>query len=230
MKLSNETLAVLKNYASINSNMVFRGGNTIKTMSEAKNILATSTVKENFPDVTFGIYDLNEFLNAIDMFDDPDLLFADDMNSVTVKQGSQSIRYFFSDPQILTSPSKDIQMPTPEVKFELTADNLATIRRAASTLSVSDVVISGSGNDQTFTAEVTDLADATSNSFSLDLAVIESPDTEFKFVFNVTNFKVLPTDYQVSVSSKLISYLEGRTALQTANYWIALEKTSTYGN
>jgi hypothetical protein len=226
MKLSNETLTVLKNYASINSNMVFRGGNTIKTMAEAKNILATATVKEEFPDATFGIYDLNEFLNAIEMFDDPELVFADDMNSVTVKQDTRSIRYFFSDPQILTSPSKDIQMPTPEVKFELTADDLATIRRAASTLSVSDVVVSGSGNDQTFTAEVTDLADATSNSFSLDLAVIEAPDTEFKFVFNVANFKVLPTDYQVSVSSKLISHLEGKTA----NYWIALEKTSTYGN
>lgn len=226
MKLSSDTLAVLKNYAAINSNMVFRGGNTIKTMAEAKNILAAATVAENFPDATFGIYDLNEFLNAVEMFDDPDLVFADDMNSVTVKQGTRSIRYFFSDPQILTSPSKDIQMPEPEVKFELTADDLATIRRAASTLSVSDVVITGSGNDSTFTAQVTDLADATSNSFSLDLAVIKAPDTEFKFVFNVSNFKVLPTDYEVSVSSKLISYLEGKTA----NYWIALEKTSTYGN
>ena len=226
MKLSSETLTVLKNYASINSNMVFRGGNTIKTMAEAKNILATATVEEDFPHSSFGIYDLNEFLSAIEMFKDPDLVFADDMNSVIIKEGNRSIRYFFSNPEILTSPSKDIQMPTPEVKFELTADDLATIRRAASTLSVSDVVISGSGNDQTFTAEVTDLADATSNSFSLDLAVIEAPDTEFKFVFNVANFKVLPTDYQVSVSSKLISYLEGKTA----NYWIALEKTSTYGN
>ena len=226
MKLSSDTLTILKNYASINSNMVFHGGNTIKTMAEAKNILASATVSESFPETTFGIYDLNEFLNAIEMFDDPNLEFADDMNSVTIKEGTRSIRYFFSDSQILTSPTKDIQMPTPEVKFELTADDLATIRRAASTLSVSDVIVSGSGNDSTFTAEVTDMSDSTSNSFSLDLAVIEAPDTEFKFVFNVANFKVLPSDYQVSVSSKLISHLEGKTT----NYWIALEKTSTYGN
>lgn len=229
MKLSTDTRAILKNFASINSNMVFRGGSTIKTMAEAKNILASAEVTETFPDSAFGIYDLNEFLNALDMFDAPELEFADDMNSVKIRQDNRAIRYYFSDPEILTSPSKDIQMPQPEVKFELTGDDLNTVRRAASTLSVSDLVITGGNGNDKIKAEVTDLSDSTSNSFSLDLDAIEVPsDTEFKFVFNVSNFKILPGDYKIDVSSKLISHLKSNDG--NVDYWVALEKTSTYGN
>ena len=226
MKLSSETLGVLKNYASINSNIVFRGGSTIKTMSEAKNILASANVAEDFP-TDVGIYDLNEFLGVISMFDDPDLEFYD--NYVRVGESGRAVQYFFSDPSILTSPSKDIQMPDPEVEFSLSDSELATIRKAAATLSVSDLVIeSGSSGETGMSAIVTDLADSTSNSFSLNLNANKLPDVPFRFVFNVANFKIVSGDYRVQVSSKLISQLTNQNA--DLNYWIALEKSSTFGN
>ena len=228
MKLSNETLTILKNYASINSNIVFRGGSTIKTMSEAKNILASANVAEDFP-TDVGIYDLNEFLGVIAMFDDPDLEFND--NYVRVGESGSAVQYFFSDPSILTSPSKDIQMPNPEVEFNLSDSELATIRKAAATLSVSDLVIESKGSGETgLSATVTDLADSTSNSFSLNLSSVglPLPDAPFRFVFNVANFKIVSGDYRVQISSKLISQLTNTNA--DINYWIALEKTSTYGN
>ena len=146
MQLSSETLAVLKNFASINSNIVFRGGSTIKTMSEAKNILASANVSDQFPDQEFGIYDLNEFLGVMSMFDNPELDI--DKNFARISQDSRSVQYFFSDPSILTSPSKDIQMPETDVRFMLSEGDLTTIRRAASTLSVSDLVIEYSGEGE----------------------------------------------------------------------------------
>jgi len=226
MQLSSETLGVLKNFASINSNIVFRGGTTIKTMSEAKNILASANVTEEFPS-DVGIYDLNEFLGVISMFDEPELDFQN--NYVRVGESGRAVQYFFSDPSILTSPSKDIQMPDPEVKFTLSESELATIRKASSTLSVSDLVIENDteSGDGSLSATVTDLADSTSNSFSLNLTSTQLPDAPFRFVFNVANFKIVPGDYRVDVSSKLISQLTNQNA--DINYWIALEKSSTFG-
>lgn len=226
MKLSSDTLAVLKNFASINSNVVFRGGSTIKTMSEAKNILASAEVAEVFPSGV-GLYDLNEFLGVVGMFDEPDLEFYD--NYVRIGESNRGVQYFFSDPSILTSPTKDIKMPDPDVTFTLSESDLSQIRRAASTLSVSDLVVEQKVPGETeLTATVTDLADSTSNSFSLYLAGSNLPDVPFRFVFNVSNFKIIPGDYQVDVSSKLISQLTNRNAV--INYWIALEKSSTFGN
>lgn len=225
MKLSSETLAVLKNFASINSNIVFRGGSTIKTMSEAKNILASAKVPEDFP-TDVGIYDLNEFLGVMSMFNDPDLDFYD--NYVRIGEDGRSVQYFFSDCSILTSPSKDIQMPDPEVSFTLSDSELATIRKAASTLSVSDLVIEcKSPNEMDMTATVTDLADSTSNSFSLSLSSVQMPDVPFRFVFNVSSFKILSGNYRVDVSSKLISHLTSESS--AVDYWVALEKSSTFG-
>jgi len=226
MKLSSESLAVLKNFASINSNIVFRGGSTIKTMSEAKNILASANIPEELPEKEVGIYDLNEFLGVVSMFNEPELDFQD--SYIQIREDNRSVKYFFSDPSILTSPTKDIQMPDPEVKFSLGESELNTIRKAASTLSVSDLVVDydGSGDLQ---ATVTDLADSTSNSFSLTLSSVELPEgTPFRFVFNVSNFKILSGNYRVEVSSKLISHLTAESS--DVEYWIALEKSSTFGD
>ena len=114
MKLSTETLSVLKNFSAINSNIVINAGNRLKTMAEAKNVMASATVAEEFPD-SFGIYDLGEFLSVYGMFDDPDLSFDDDMKYVVISEGRRSVKYFFSDTGILTTPTKDIKMPSVQV-------------------------------------------------------------------------------------------------------------------
>lgn len=224
MKLSSETISVLKNFATINSNIVFRGGNEIKTMSDTKNILAKATVPDTFPDTTFGIYDLSKFLSVMGMFDSPDIDVYD--SYIRVGEGSQAAKYFVSDPEILTSPSKDIQMPEAEVSFDLRESDLTAIRRAVSTLGAPDLLIECNGTE-VVTATLTDVEDSTSNTFSLSLNTHQAPPTPFRFVFNPTNLKLMGgTDYRVDISSKLISHFTGTNDLE---YWVALEKTSTFG-
>jgi len=89
MKVSNVTQAILKNFASINSNIVINAGSELKTIAEAKNVLAKATVEESF-DTPFGIYDLNEFLGVMAMFDDPELTVADD--ALSIKRHRHAIR------------------------------------------------------------------------------------------------------------------------------------------
>ena len=226
MKLSNETQAVLKNFAAINSNIVINTGTELKTISEAKNILAKASVSESF-DTPFGIYDLNEFLGVMSMFDDPELTVADDALSIKISQGRRSVKYFFSAPDILTSPSKDIVMPSAEVTFTLTQDDMAQLRKAAATLGVTDVVVTNKSDSDGIEILVTDVKDSTANVFSVDTDTTSCCSDKFKFVFNIGNFKFVGGDYEITISNKLISHFKNLNA--PIEYWVALEKNSTFG-
>jgi hypothetical protein len=225
MKLSNETQTVLKNFAAINSNIVINTGSSLKTISEAKNILAKASVGESF-DTSFGIYDLNEFLGVMSMFDDPELTVADDALSIKIAQGRRSVKYFFSAPDILTSPSKDIDMPSAEVTFTLTQDDMNQLRKATSALGVSDVVVT-KNSDGGVTLVVTDVKDSTANTFSVDTEATSVCDESFKFIFNIGNFKFVGGDYEVVISKRLISHFKNLNV--PVEYWVALEKSSTFG-
>lgn len=226
MKLSDETIGVLKNFATINPNIVVNRGFVLKTISEAKNILAEAKVGEDFPR-EFGIYDLNEFLSVLGMFDEPELEFSEDGNSVQIiGEGNQSVKYFFSDKSILTTPQKDVTMPKTEVSFSLSEAQLNQLRKASGALGATDVVIKGEADESYVTVVVTDIKDATSNSFDmrLDSGVLR-PTEGFSLVFNIANFKFVSGDYDVAISSKLISqFSSGNT-----KYWVALEKSSKFG-
>jgi hypothetical protein len=218
MNLSRETITILKNFATINSNIVIDAGNVIKTISEAKNIFAKSQVDETFP-VQFGIYDLQEFLSVVALFDKPQLDFSE--TSVLIHEGRRKVNYQFSSPEILTYPSKDIVMPSNDVQFTLSADQLLNLQRAANTLSVTDIVITA--GDSGAIVSVCDLDNPTSNSYEIEFEGIEIPE-EAKLVFNISNLKVIPDNYEVSVSSKFVSEFVG----SNATYYIALEKSSAF--
>jgi len=231
MNLSSETIAILKNFASINSNIVFRGGNTLKTISESKHILASAQITETLPDAEFGIYDLGEFLGVLGMFESPSLEFTDDMKSVLAVEGSKSVRYFFSDPEVLTYPTKDIQMPASDVSFSLSTEDMAAVRRASSVLSAPDVVVSGESGSQDVTLLVTDTEDSTANSFNIDLSggVTRDPDASFRLVFKVANLaKVMQSTFKVDISSRMFSHLTSQEG--GLEYWIALDSKHSYFN
>ena len=225
MKLSSKTVSILKNFSSINSNIVFSEGSTVKTMSNAKNILSSADISETFEN-GFGIYDLNEFLNVIGMFEDPEFIFNTDMKYVTINQGRQSIKYFFSDTSILTSPSKDIKMPSTDVEFVLSNEDLNSLRKSSAVLGTTDIVVKGTSGSSSLTLLSTDIANKTANSYKLDIDSDLEYDNDFELVFNINNFKFVQGDYKVSISSKLISKFEN-TADQLT-YWVALEKSSKF--
>ena len=223
MNLSNDTLNVLKNFATINPNLVFKPGLKLKTISESKTILASATIVEDFPQ-EFGVYDLNEFLSVLSLIDQPTLEFED--KSVLIKGGnsSQQIRYFFSESDILTTPQKEIQMPDPELGVNIEEDKLNQIRKAAAVLGHTELSLTG--NNGLITASVLDTKDSTSNVFEIELDKDNSCKNEFQFVVSIPNLKLLPGDYFVSISSKLIS--NWTNSNYPVDYFIALEKNSSY--
>ena len=223
MELSENTLSILKNYAGINSNIVIDAGNTIKTISEAKNVMSTAAIREDFPQ-QFGIYDLNEFLGVLSLVDTPNLNFSDDFVTVSDSSGRSKVKYFYSDPDMLTKPGKDVKMPDADVNFALDADTLGRIKRAASTLGHTDVSITG--KDGVLSLSIIDSKNATCNAYTIDIAG-EFDSIPFNFILNIANLKVMPGDYNVGISSKRISHWTNTE--YGISYWIALDKSSTYG-
>ena len=216
MKLSKETVGLIKNFAGINSNLLLKSGNKLATISAQKNVMADAVVTETFPD--FGIYDLNEFLGAMSLFEDPELTFNDKW--VTIEQGGNSIKYFAAEASVLTAPQKAITFPDPEIEFNMSANMLSMIQRTASVLRASDVSIVGDGS--TVSVVVGDKKNATGNSYN---SSVGATDKKFKVNLKVENLKMIPGDYAVSVSSKKISRFKGAGDLV---YYVAVEADSTF--
>ena len=229
MILSDNTLEVLKNFASINPNLVFKPGQRLSTISEAKTIMAKAEIVEDFPQ-EFGIYDLNELLSVYGLIENPQVSFEDKAVLISNTVGGnklrnqQKIKYFYAEKEILTTPQKDIQMPNAEVGVNITSDVMAQIRKAAAVLGHTELTLAG--NDGVIKAIVSDGRDATSNSFELELDMDNSCKNEFNFVVSIPNLKLLDGDYFVSISSKLISNWVNSN--YPVEYFIALEKNSVF--
>ena len=221
MKLNDQTVSILKNFSTINQNLVIKEGSEIATMSAMKNIVAKATVEESFP-VEFAIYDLNEFLSALSRFANPDLDFQENYVVIT-EAGSKgkSFKYWYSEPSVVTTPSKEVTMPSSEVKFPLQSNVLSEVQKAAAVIGAPDMVLE---DDE---LRVTDKKNDTANSYSTPLDT-ESNGANYKFWFKVENLKLLPGCYDVEVSSKRISHFQNKKL--PVGYFIALEPESSYGN
>jgi hypothetical protein len=225
MKLSESTLEVLKNFASINQSILFTQGNEINTVSVQKNLLGSATVTEKFESTNgedFALYDLNEFLSVVSLFDSPEIEFGESFATITGSTG-QECTYWFADKEIVVYPTSKIEMPNPEVKFTLTGDNLSKLQRATGTLGVPDLVFRNS--DGRIVAEALDKRSDTSNTFQVDVGAYDG-DANFKFYFLNERLKMLPGDYEIQISKKNISKLTSKDGKLV--YWIALEQDSTY--
>ena len=221
MKLSDNALAILKNFAGINNSILVKEGNKLRTISVAKNILAEAEIKEEFPR-DFAIYDLNQFLNGLSLHQDPDLDFQEE-SYLSIKEGKRRVKYFFADPNVIVSPpEKEIQLPSKDVCFQVDSVTLEKLVKAAAVYQLPD--LSAIGENGVIKLVVRDKKNDTSNEYAI---VVGDTDKEFTFNFKVENIKIIPGAYDVVVSSKLLSQFTNTQ--HNLKYYIALEPDSTFG-
>ena len=221
MKLSDNALAILKNFAGINNSILVKQGNKLRTISVAKNILAEAEIKEEFPR-DFAIYDLNQFLNGLTLHQDPDLDFQQE-SYLSIKEGKRRVKYFFADPNVIVAPpEKDITLPTQDVCFQMDSVTLEKLVKAAAVYQLPD--LSAIGEAGVIKLVVRDKKNDTSNEYAI---VVGETDKEFSFNFKVENIKIIPGAYDVVVSSKLLSQFTNTK--HNLKYYIALEPDSTFG-
>lgn len=214
--LSQTTLNILKNFATINNGIIIKKGNTLRTISNAENILAAANVEESFPQ-TFAIYDLNQFLAGLSLFDSPSLVFDND-DYVTIKDGRSRVKYYFSDPEITlkTAPDKSVKYPGSDIQFTLSASDIAAIQKATGIYKLPDLNIS---SDEDIVLSVRDNEVSTSNTY--DIIVPGTFEGSHSLDLKVENIRLLQGDYQVGVSKHYIS--EWKHLNLDVTYYIALE-------
>ncbi len=217
MKLSEYTITILKNFATINNNLLFKPGNLITTMSLAKNIIAEAKVEESF-DVEFGIYDLGEFLGALGLFADHDIDFGDKI--ATIKNDRNLIKYFKAESEVLSFPPKEIVFPESDLNFKLTEAHIGLLLKSAAVLHAPGISFVGDGKKIRLAAG--DKKSDTSNTFSVEL---EASKKKFQINLKPETFKFLPQDYDVSISSKKIA----RFVNGDLKYYITVEADSVFG-
>ena len=217
--LSKKTLDVLKNFSTINSSIVFRKGSTVRTISNAENILAKFTGEEVFPS-DFAIYDLSQFLSGISLFNDPQLEFTSN-DFVSIRGGRTSAKYYFSDPEITlkSAPEKNVQFPGGDIQFNLTGDDLIALQKASAVYGLPDLTFQSEEGLDTIKLILRDKENDTSNTY--DLTVAGTSTGTYSLDVKIDNIRVLPGDYNIKVSKALIS--EWTNSNYDLTYYIALE-------
>jgi hypothetical protein len=224
MKLSKETLSVLKNFASINDGLMFRSGNVLRTCDANKQVMAETTITENVPG-NFGIFDLNKFLSVLSLHEGDTTLQIDDGTKSLIlkdKSGRSTTTYRFCDASnIKNSPEKSVSMPAPDVVFNLTQNDFELVMRAANNLGVPKISIQSDGSKIVLGALYTKNTSAHTN----QLEIGDGNGKKYKMLFKTENLKMITGSYEVSISFKGIASFKNTT--KPIQYWVATEIGST---
>lgn len=226
MKISADTIEILKNFAQFNQNIFVKAGNTLSTITQGKNLFANATVAESFP-VDFGIYNLNEFLGVLSLFASPDLDFANSGYVVVSNEGggSESVRYVFADPAVLVYPQKQIVMPNVDVELPMSEDVFARLSKISRVLSVGDLVLESNGTDTWAVVKNKKVENSNESKYSFGKEHVNGK--EFKVLYKIENLNFLPGNYTVEISKKNISRFVNQK--RDLVYFVANETGSTYG-
>jgi hypothetical protein len=221
MKISDSTISILRNFSDINANILFKPGKTLNTVSTMKNIMAKAEVEEDF-ETEFGVYDLPEFLRAIDSFKQPVLKFNGSANlKIQDEKTSLSARYAFADKSTLVTPTKEIKMPDQTVSFTLKNEDYESVKKLYTNLSLPDIAFKGEGGKIKLVA--LDKKNSNSNESSI---IVGETDIEFTAYIKAENMKIIPGEYDVALSkAKIAHFINKKVKVQ---YWIALEADSTF--
>ena len=231
MKISEDTLSVLKNFSTLNSNIYIKPGNKIRTITPAKNVMGEAIVSETFEN-EIGIFDLSKFLGTISLFTDPEFIFQEKFVLISGRGGSE-VKYYYTEPSLLTHDDREIGMPDPVVNFSVSDKQLSEIQKASAVLQLPNISFEAKdgeihmvafekpGHDYTGSGY-----DAGSNTYTV---VLGNNDTGagYEYHFNIENLRILPGSYDVSLSDNVISKMTHTSGLDLS-YWIAFSPTSRY--
>lgn len=218
MKISKQTIEILRNYAAINQNILIKEGNVLTTRTVARNLFASATVDTSFPQ-DVGIYNLSTFLGVLSLFSDPEIDFGE--SAMTISQGKNKVNYLYAAPAVLDFPDKAIKMPAVTATFELTEENLKSLLKASAVLSSTDLKISSDG--KVITCTVLDPKNSAANTFAVEVG---ESDREFEVFIKIENLKMIPAAYDVSLSEKMIAQFQSKD--KSYSLYVANEKNSKW--
>jgi len=223
MQISSETINILKNFALINPSIAFVPGNELQTVAPSKALMGKAIIKETLP-TSGAIYDLSRFLGVVSLFEQPEFEFTE--TQVVIKGRSNSVNYTFADSSMILTPPKDkqITIDNPDVDIDVPGSKIQAVLKASAVLGLPEVALMCDGSQVYLQA----LNSKNPSSDDYKEEVMDwTMDSTFNFVFKTENFKFLPYDYNIKVTTKGIAQF---TANENLVYWVAVEANPTYEN
>ena len=213
MKLSENTISILKSFSGINPSIMFKEGNVLKTISPSKTVMAQATITDSI-DGNAAVYDLSRFLSTISLFDDPEVEFGTD--KFTIKGNRRRVNYTYTSENMIVSPGeKSVVLPSIDVSVKVTWDDFQSVIKAAGVLQVSDIAFVGEAGKIKLVA--TDTKNPTSDKYDVEISDFSGED--FDMHIKVDNLKLLPADYEIDLCSKGMAHFKS----DTVQYWIAVQ-------
>lgn len=217
MQLSQETTSVLKNFASINPNLLVKPGKSLRTISPTKSVMARAIVDESF-DKGFAIFDLSQFLGRLSLFDKPELTISDSF--MEISEGEEYSEFAFAAPEnIVAPPEKEITLPKAEINFELTEKDFSKVMKAMSVSGLPEIAVTG--EDGKLSLQAIDSKGVSKDVFTINIGKTK---LAFRMIFRADNLKIIPGDYTVAISSKGLAHFKS----EKVEYWIAVEQNSKF--
>lgn len=212
MKFDNKTLEVLKSFSTINPSIKFEKGKILKTISPIKTILAKANITTEI-ESSFCIGELNRFMSAMSLFNDPELSLGE--KKCIISDGNNKLEYVYTAEELIkVSPPNEPILPSNDVQFTLTNEVYQSVRKAMSVLSLTSLAVVGEKGK--LIVKGYDPTGTTKDNYAVS---VDKTDKNFMVVFKAENLKLLPLDYQVSISSKGVSSFKN----PDVEYWIAIE-------
>lgn len=221
MKLSNNTLAILNNFANINSNIYVRKGNVLRTISIAGEISASARIEETF-ETEFAIYDLPQLLKGLKLYESPELEFSNDGNYMLIKQGSHTIKYFLTEPDLVLAPeNRDMRLPSQDVCFQMKSEQFDKLMKATNVFGLSDFTVLGSKGEVHL--QVRNKTNPTSNLVSI---LVGETDENFELNFNKNNLLMIEGSYDVVICKEMLAQFTNQDFDLT--YFVGLASDSSF--
>lgn len=218
MKLSKSTLEVLKNFAGINNGMVIHAGSRIRTIDGLSKQIAYANIEDSFP-VDFAVYDLGEFLQALNLLDDAELDFKE--KHLEIKDSTSILTFQYANAEFVTEAPEVVNFPTDldgGAEFELTGEQLTKILKASSTLDLPEIKVSSVVGSTDILLSAVDAGGSSKHAF--DITVGETDEgADFSFYFKADRLNIIKSDYKVSIHPAGISRFQGLNL----EYFIATE-------
>lgn len=218
MKIDPKTIQVLKNFSTINPSLICKPGSSLETISPAKTVMGMATVPDTFP-IKFAIYNLSQFIGCVSMFQNPDLEFGN--QAVLITDSNKRFTYYYADPSVIVGPpEKKLVMPSPDASFTLLNKDLQEVLKALGILGLPEIAFVGDGD--TVSVEAVDSKASSSNRYAV---TVGKTAATFRAIFKAENIKIMPSDYQVEISSHGLAKFTG----DPCAYFVAIEQTSSFG-
>lgn len=199
MKLSDKTMQVLKNFATINQGFIITPGNVISTIAVEKYIVAYCDVDETF-ERECQIWNLPMFLQVLSVMDDPDIEWNE--KTAQMSSGQYLFNYTYGRNVEPRAPLKSkLKKREFAATFNITADELSKIMKMGNIISAEYVTIDIDEKTQTVGLKG---GETKSNTNQFSIKVAAEIDAPVSVAVALRHLSILQLDYKVSVTDSAI--------------------------